>query len=123
MTPRDDDRGLDEDSRQEAVEVLRNCAQWRLSPAWWGRIDTILDGADTALRTRNMNAFTAAIDELALASPFRVSRISKPDSGQPASPARQERLNRMVYEVGALPSRPQNTTDDQNTDDERDSRE
>jgi len=124
VTPQDDARGLDEDTRQEAVEVLRSCAQWRLSPAWWDRIDAILDDADAALRAGDMAAFTAAVDELALASPFRVSRISKPDSGQPASSDRQERLNRMVHEVGTLPSRRQNTIDDQNTDDDkRDSRE
>lgn len=103
--------------------MLRNCAQWRLSPAWWDRIDAILDDVDTALRARDMTAFTEAVDELALASPFRVSRINKPDPGQPASPARQERLNRMVHEVGTLRSRPQNTGGQNTDNDKRDSSE
>lgn len=120
MTQQDDDLRLDEDTRQEAIDILRNCAQWRLSSAWWDHIDTVLDDVDAALRARDMTAFTAAVDELVLASPVRVSRISKPESDQPASPSRQERLNRMVHEVQALPSRPLNSTRDQNTDNKHD---
>lgn len=104
MTARDNnDFRLDDDTRQDAVEVLRDCAQWRLSPARWTQVDAILGKADAALRTADLTALIAAVDELALASPFRVSRISKPEADQPVSPARQERLNRLVHALDTPP--------------------
>ncbi|MGH3912285.1 MAG: CATRA system-associated protein [Pseudonocardiaceae bacterium] len=94
---------LDDRTRAHAVELLRDCDDWRLSTARWQQVDSILDRFEGALRAQDADAVRRAYRDLAVAGAFRVPRISKPNTNVATAPERRERINRLIHGLNARP--------------------
>ncbi len=95
-------------AQEEALEVLLDVLEWRLTEARWQLIDQSLIAMDAALKAGDPAALATAIADLEIAGPVRIIKIGDPQ-GEPPPPVR-DRLNRLVHSLGAArdPQRPQN---------------
>lgn len=92
--------------REEALEVLIEALQWRLTEACWQSIDQSLIAMDTALMASDPAALAAATADVEIAGPVRITKIGDPQV-EPPPPVR-DRINRLVHSLGAVqePQRP-----------------
>jgi hypothetical protein len=87
------------DVRAEALSVISDIKQWQLTDARWQAIDQMLAAVAAALETDDPEALAAAIAELELAGPVRLTRIGAPPVVPPPPPIR-DRLNLLVHTLG-----------------------
>ena len=88
-------------ARAEAVEVLQDAFEWRLTAARWGRIEPILDALAAALAGGDGSALQEATADLELAGPVRIGRVGDEPLLPPSPPAR-DRLNHLLDELGGV---------------------
>ncbi|TQS43153.1 CATRA system-associated protein [Cryptosporangium phraense] len=66
---------VDEETIDDALDVLEYLSEWRLAPQRWESVQAILDRMDIALRTADGPALRRAVAELELSGPVRANRI------------------------------------------------
>ena len=86
-------------AREEALEVLVDACQWRLTEKHWQSIDQTLTAMDAALKARDAAALATATADLEIAGPVRITKIGDPPV-EPPAPVR-DRMNRLVHSLGA----------------------
>lgn len=89
--------------RAEALDVISDALQWRLSDARWQAIEPVLVAMSAALAADDPGALTAATADLELAGPTRVTRIGAIPVVAPPQPVR-DRLNQLVFSLGGTPT-------------------
>lgn len=62
---------LDQELREDALDVLRDALVWQLEPARWTAVDAAVDALAAALRAADVEAVRAAVYGLELAGPVR----------------------------------------------------
>jgi hypothetical protein len=94
-------------TREEALEVIVEARQWRLTEARWQSIDLSLIAMDAALKAGDPAALAAATADVEIAGPVRITKIGDPQVELP--PPVRDRMNRLVHSLGAVqaPQRPQ----------------
>jgi hypothetical protein len=102
--------GNDFDARAEALDVVSDALQWRLTEARWQAIEPVLLAMNAALAAGDLHALEAAAADLGLAGPLRITRIGATPVVPPAPPIR-DLLNRLVYSLGGIPARPPESQD------------
>lgn len=89
--------------RADALELLDALAGWRLAPARWDRVAEVLAAAAEAAAGGDAAALDAAVGELELAGPVRITRIGATPT-LPPPPAVRERANHLVHALGGSPA-------------------
>lgn len=84
--------------RTEALAALSDALVWKLADVRWQEISRILDAMDTALRSGDLDAFSAATAQLELAGPLRIIPIG---AGSPP-PRVRDLLNSLVHALGGV---------------------
>ncbi len=97
--PAGHDSGNGVDLRAEALDVISDVLQWRLAYASWEAIEQVLAALDAALAAGDLDALAAAIADLELAGPLRITRIGATPA-VPAPPPVRDVLNRLVFSLG-----------------------
>ncbi|WP_329179207.1 CATRA system-associated protein [Streptomyces sp. NBC_01477] len=97
--------------RADALELLGVLADWRLAPARWDRVAEVLAAAAEAAAGRDAEALDAAVGELELAGPVRITRIGGTPT-EPPPPAVRERANHLVHALGGAPAGPRPAPED-----------
>jgi hypothetical protein len=86
---------VDEELREDAVDVLRDALAWRLPPARWAAVAAAVDALSVAVRTGDMEAVRAAVAELELAGPVRAISFGETPVVEAPAPVREE-INALV---------------------------
>lgn len=86
--------------RAEALDVLSDAMFWRVSQARWGEITRVLKAMTAALDSGDAAALAAAILDLELAGPLRITPIG-PAVGPTATAL--DLLNDLVHTLGGVP--------------------
>jgi hypothetical protein len=96
------DSGHVSDVRAEALDVISDALQWRLTNARWEAIAQVLAAMAAALAEGDVAALSAATADLELAGPLRLVKIDA-TSVVPAPPQIRERMNRLVHSLSGAP--------------------
>jgi hypothetical protein len=118
-SPAGTDSGHDFDARAEALDVVSDALEWRLTEARWLAIEPVLIAMDAALAAGDLQALEAASADLGLAGPLRITRIGATPVVPPVPPVR-DLLNRLVFSLGGTPVPPE--PEDAGADDDDTSR-
>jgi hypothetical protein len=102
-SPAGTDSGHDFDARAEALDVVSDALEWRLTEARWLAIEPVLIAMDAALAAGDLQALEAASADLGLAGPLRITRIGATPVVPPVPPVR-DLLNRLVFSLGGTPA-------------------
>jgi hypothetical protein len=119
-SPASTNSGNDFDARAEALDVVSDALQWRLTEARWLAIEPVLLAMDAALAAGDLQALEVATADLGLAGPLRITRIGATPVVSPVPPIR-DLLNRLVYSLGGTAA-PPHAPEDAGTDDDDTSR-
>ena len=99
----------DEETLEDALDVLGDLLQWRLPSPRWEQIGSILDRMGQAFAAGDDEGLRDATSQLELHGPVRANRIGTKDVDGP-DPSVTERQNRLIDEIGesraASPGRP-----------------
>jgi hypothetical protein len=88
----------DEETVEDALDVLEDVVLWELTPQRWERVVTILDDIGAAVSAGHPDDLRAAVADLELSGPTRAFRIGSTEvSG--ISPPILERRNRLVHSL------------------------
>lgn len=87
---------MDQESVADALDVLEAVATWELAEERWIRVTDALAGFARAVRDSDVTALRAAIVDLELASPVRVTRIGARPTVPPPAPVLEAR-NTLVH--------------------------
>ena len=90
---------IDDEARDDAVDVLRYLLEWQLAPQRWERVDAIVGSLADALAQEDGDALREATAELELAGPVRATRIGT-TSLIPAPERTRDRANHLVHTLG-----------------------
>ncbi|MEV7196855.1 CATRA system-associated protein [Streptomyces sp. NPDC093510] len=96
---------IDNEAREDAVNVLQDLVEWHLAPQRWERVDSIVDSIADALARRDDEALREATAELELTGPVRITRIGT-RSVIPVPERTRDRANHLVHTLGRQPERP-----------------
>lgn len=106
-------RPLDARLREDALDVLRDAMEWRLTARRWITVADALARLDAALLAGDPDAVRERVYELELSGPVRATGIQEDPTVDPPEPVRP-RLNALVraFEQDALdedevPAQPQ----------------
>jgi hypothetical protein len=113
--------GLDDtepaDTRQqaesEALEILHDVLDWRLTAGRWNLVGQIIGSMATAQAQGDLADLRRATIELELLSPVRIIKLGEtpvPPPEPPPEPLR-EQVNHLIHSLGADPANPE-TGDD-----------
>ncbi|MEU3276049.1 CATRA system-associated protein [Streptomyces antibioticus] len=95
---------IDDEAREDAVDVLRDLLVWQLAPERWARVETIVDALADALDREDGDALREATAELEVSGPVRITRIGARSPGPvPASARIRDRANHLVHSLGQPP--------------------
>jgi hypothetical protein len=85
--------------RAEALEVLAEMLEWRLTDARWLAVEQIISTMSAAAEKGDVDAFAAAASDLELAAPFRINPI-----GAAAGPSRQtlQLRSQLVHSIDGI---------------------
>jgi hypothetical protein len=78
---------VDEELREDALDVLRDALTWRLEPARWAVVAQRVDALAVAVAAGDAEAVRAAVDDLERAGPVRAGGVGEPPVEVP-SPVR-----------------------------------
>lgn len=112
---------IGEEARVDALDVLRDLVDWRLTPARWDeQVGPLVDAMADAWATGDAVAFVKATADLELASPVRVIKIGSTEGAPPPDPVR-ERRNHLVHSLGETvqPGRDVDARPDNNQKDDK----
>ena len=88
----------DDETIQDAVDVLQDLVLWEMSPQRWEHIAGVLQRIDSALAGRDPAELREAVTELEISGPARMLRIgTKQTTGIP--PQVLERRNALVHSL------------------------
>lgn len=97
---------IDDEARDDAVNVLQDLVEWHLAPQRWERVDSIVGSLVDALARGDGEALREATAELELTGPVRITRIGT-QSVIPVPERTRDRANHLVHTLGRQPERPQ----------------
>jgi len=83
---------------QDALSVLRDVLEWRLSDVRWEGIAGSVEALTAGLSTGDLAAAREAVIQLELAGPVRITRIGARPT-EPAPPRVRERINQLVFQL------------------------
>ncbi|WP_333735995.1 CATRA system-associated protein [Streptomyces sp. IBSBF 2806] len=106
---------IDGESRDDAVDVLRDLIEWELAPQRWEQVDSIVDSLADAVARGDGDALREATAELELTGPVRVTRIGA-KSVIPVPEETRDRANRLVHALGRQQERQQQERADASSD-------
>jgi hypothetical protein len=92
---------LHEDLIADLVSVLHEVETWELPQARWEPVRALVEAVDDALRSGDLERVRAAVVDLALAGPVRITRIGEVPVA-PVPPQLRERTNRLVHALQAI---------------------
>ncbi|KAA0940810.1 CATRA system-associated protein [Streptomyces apricus] len=95
---------IDDEARDDAVDVLKDLIEWELAPQRWERVDSIVGSLADALAQGDGDALREATAELELTGPVRVTRIGG-TSLIPVPERTRDRANHLVHTLGQQPER------------------
>jgi len=90
---------IDDEARDDAVNVLQDLIEWHLAPQRWERVDSIVGSLADALARGDGEALREATAELELTGPVRVTRIGT-QSVIPVPERTRDRANHLVHALG-----------------------
>ena len=91
------------DVRAEALEVVLDALEWRLTKARWQAVEQAILAMRAALAADDLEALAGATTDLELAGPLRIIRIGTTPAVAAAPPIR-DLLNQMVHSLGGTPT-------------------
>ncbi len=91
----------DEETLEDALDVLGDLHQWRLPSPRWEQIGSILDRMGQAFAAGDDEGLRDATSQLELHGPVRANRIGTKDVNGP-DPSVTERQNRLIDEIGKV---------------------
>jgi hypothetical protein len=97
-SPAGDAGSIDEETREDALDVLSDVYHWRLPSTRWTQVSTAMRALETALAAQDVAAVRAATADLELCGPVRATRIGA-EPGTPPHEVR-DRVNTLVYSLG-----------------------
>jgi hypothetical protein len=86
---------LGDELRADALDVLRDALEWRMSSARWTAVAAGIEALSTAVRSGDVARSQAAVYELELCGPVRASGFGDPPVPAP-EPVREE-INELVH--------------------------
>jgi hypothetical protein len=101
---------MEDDLRDDAVDVLRDALVWRLTTGQWTAVTQAVDVLAAALVAGDASLFREALYDLELAGPVRATRIEDAEVLPPPEPVR-ERVNELIHTLDGRPVDPQSTDD------------
>ena len=102
-----------EEARAEAAELVEDAFQWRLTPARWNQVESILDVLIEALHNGDESTIRVATADLELAGPVRVGRLG---DAQPTTDPVRDRLNETKHLLGDVDAEDGPSTDSDQPD-------
>jgi hypothetical protein len=89
-------QSLDDELRQDALDVLQDVTRWRLTGSRWESVADIVESLSAAREAGDWAALRAAVYDLELAGPVRATRIGA-DAVVPAPDPVREEINELVH--------------------------
>ncbi|MGH3566596.1 MAG: CATRA system-associated protein [Pseudonocardia sp.] len=89
---------LDDESRTDALDVLRDALEWRLTEARWGSVAAAVGALVAALRSGDVDAFREAVSDLELAGPVRATGFGDTPTVPAPAPVRDE-INELIHTI------------------------
>jgi hypothetical protein len=89
------DGALDEETRADAIGVVRDAREWRLTEARWVAIGPVVHELAAAVREGRADAAREAVAGLELLGPVRAKRLGDPPTVPAPEPIREE-INELV---------------------------
>jgi hypothetical protein len=83
----------------EALEILHDLRDWRLTPSRWDLVGQIIASMTAAAAEGDVAALQRATTDLELVSPVRIIKIGETPQGPPPDPVR-EQANRLIHSLG-----------------------
>ena len=90
---------IDDELREDVLDVLEDLLSWRLAPARWERVEHGITAVERALAGRDPTALREAVAELDLAGPVRTPRIGSVPEDEPP-PHVRDRAITLVHSLG-----------------------
>jgi len=84
--------------RADALELLPFVLGWQIPAEWWSEVTEIIEALAAAVRSRDLDALRAALDDLALIDPVRAA--TRIDHTDPPDDLKY-RVNRLIDDLGA----------------------
>ncbi len=99
---------MNDDDRQDALDVLGDALHWQLTDSRWRQVDDAVRAMAAALARDDVEAFRRAVADLELAGPVRAVGAEQPAEDPVKEPV-LERMNEVVHTLTgpAKPARPQ----------------
>jgi hypothetical protein len=101
---------MEDDLREDAVDVLRDVQVWRLTSGRWQVVAQAVDSVAAALVAGDTVAFREALCDVELAGPVRATRVENAET-LPASESVRERVNELIHTLDGRPVDPRDTDD------------
>jgi len=98
VTSEKQDLSLDDELREDALDVLRDAVRWRLTARRWVGVAEVVAGLEAAVRAGDTDAVRARVYELELSGPVRATGIHEDPVG-PAPETIRPVLNSLVREL------------------------
>jgi hypothetical protein len=95
--PAETSQSLDEELRQDALDVLRDVTRWTLSDSRWTSVADVVGALAAALAARDWTSLRAAVYDLELAGPVRATRIGTTTILVPAPEPVREEINELIH--------------------------
>jgi hypothetical protein len=87
-------RPIPDDLRSDVLDIMSDAMQWRLPEARWAGVENQVQALDVALQAGDLAALEAALGDLELAAPLRITPIG----GEPTVPV-PPRLRNLARDV------------------------
>src|SRR5215218_4313833 len=87
---------MDEELRQDALDVLADALEWQLQPARWRFVEEALNALKAARRAGDVEAIRAAIYQLELAGPVRAIGVGDTPLVDAPKDVREE-INELIH--------------------------
>jgi hypothetical protein len=89
---------VDQELREDALDVLRDALVWRLEPARWAAVAVAVNALADALHVGDVEAVRAAVYDLELAGPVRAVGVG--DTPQVVTPEQvREEINELIHRL------------------------
>jgi CATRA-Associated Small Protein len=89
---------LDDETRQDALNVLADALEWRLTETRWSLVAEALGMLTAAVRSGDVGAFRHAVYELELAGPGRATGFGDTPTVPAPKPVLEE-INELIHTV------------------------
>jgi len=89
---------LDASLLADALDVLQNVVQWRLTATRWATVCSALDAMRAAYDAGDVDAVRKAVFDLELAGPVRANSLAGEEVGEPPAPV-YDVANRLQHDL------------------------